>query len=42
MSHSLNWYKLAKFGVRIRQENEYATVCRFSIEQILDEDFYGL
>ncbi|MEH2464681.1 hypothetical protein [Nostoc sp.] len=34
--------KLAKFGVRIPQESEYPTVCPFSIDQILDEDFYGL
>ncbi len=34
--------KLAKFGVRIPHESEYPTVCPFSIEQILDEDFYGL
>ncbi|MDM9581338.1 DUF29 domain-containing protein [Nostoc sp. GT001] len=34
--------KLAKFGIRIPQESEYPTVCPFSIEQILDEDFYGL
>ncbi|WP_442938296.1 DUF29 family protein [Nostoc sp.] len=34
--------KLAKFGVRILQESEYPTVCPFSIDQILDEDFYGL
>jgi hypothetical protein len=34
--------KLAKFGVQIPQESEYPTVCPFSIEQILDEDFYGL
>lgn len=34
--------KLAKFGVRIPQESEYPTVCPFSIDQIIDEDFYGL
>jgi hypothetical protein len=34
--------KLAKFGVRIPDENEYPLICPFSIEQILDEDFYGL
>ncbi|MGB5595843.1 MAG: DUF29 domain-containing protein [Crocosphaera sp.] len=33
--------KLAKFGVRIPQENEYPKSCPFSQEQILDEDFYG-
>lgn len=34
--------KLANFEVRILQESEYPTVCPFSIDQILDEDFYGL
>jgi hypothetical protein len=34
--------KLAKFGVRIPAESEYPLSCPFSIEQILDEDFYGL
>lgn len=34
--------KLAKFGVRVPEENEYPIMCPFSIEQILDEDFYGL
>ncbi|MEH2048802.1 DUF29 domain-containing protein [Nostoc sp.] len=34
--------KLAKFGVRIPAESEYPMVCPFSVEQILDEDFYGL
>ena len=34
--------KLAKFGVRIPEQNEYPLICPFSIEQILDEDFYGL
>ncbi|MDZ7956725.1 MAG: DUF29 domain-containing protein [Aulosira sp. DedQUE10] len=34
--------KLAKFGVRIPEESEYPIVCPFSVEQILDEDFYGL
>ncbi len=33
--------KLAKFGVRVPQESEYPVSCPFSIEQILDEDFYG-
>jgi hypothetical protein len=33
--------KLAKFGVRIPEEVEYPTTCPFSIEQILDEDFFG-
>lgn len=34
--------KLAKFGVCVPQESEYPITCPFSIEQILDEDFYGL
>ncbi|WP_341526433.1 DUF29 domain-containing protein [Nostoc sp. UHCC 0302] len=34
--------KLAKFGVRLPEESEYPMVCPFSVEQILDEDFYGL
>jgi hypothetical protein len=34
--------KLAKFGVRIPEDNEYPTTCPFLIPQILDEDFYGL
>jgi hypothetical protein len=34
--------KLAKFGVRVLEESEYPMVCPFSVEQILDEDFYGL
>jgi hypothetical protein len=34
--------KLAKFSVRIPEDNEYPTTCPFSIAQILDEDFYGL
>lgn len=33
--------KLAKFGIRLPQESEYPITCPFSIEQILDEDFYG-
>ncbi|NET02191.1 MAG: DUF29 domain-containing protein [Sphaerospermopsis sp. SIO1G1] len=33
--------KLAKFGIRLPQESEYPMSCPFSIEQILDEDFYG-
>ena len=33
---------LAKFGVRVPAENEYPTICPFSIDQILDEDFYGV
>ncbi|HBL13183.1 MAG TPA: DUF29 domain-containing protein [Cyanobacteria bacterium UBA11162] len=34
--------KLAKDGVRVPEESEYPITCPFSIEQILDEDFYGL
>ncbi len=33
--------KLAKFGVRMPSESEYSLICPFSIEQILDEDFFG-
>ena len=33
--------KLAKFGVRMPEESEYPLICPFSIEQILDEDFFG-
>jgi Domain of unknown function DUF29 len=33
---------LAKFGVRVPAESEYPTTCPFSIEQILNEDFYGI
>jgi Domain of unknown function DUF29 len=33
---------LAKFGVRVPAESEYPTTCPFSIEQILNEDFYGV
>ena len=32
--------KKAKFGVRIPLENEYPITCPFSIEQLLDDDFY--
>ena len=34
--------KLAKFGVRVPEESMYPMICPFSVEQILDEDFYGL
>lgn len=34
--------KLAKFGICVPEESEYPIVCPFSVEQILDEDFYGL
>jgi len=33
--------KLAKFGVHVTEESEYPILCPFSVEQILDEDFYG-
>jgi len=33
--------KFAALGVRIPDISEYPHVCPFSIEQILDEDFYG-
>lgn len=33
--------KRAKFGVKILSETEYPATCPFSIEQILDEDFYA-
>jgi Domain of unknown function DUF29 len=32
---------LAKFGIRVPAESEYPTSCPFSIDQILNEDFYG-
>lgn len=32
--------KLAKLGVRIPKESEYSIICPFSIEQILNEDFF--
>ncbi|MBD2136884.1 DUF29 domain-containing protein [Anabaena sp. FACHB-1237] len=34
--------KFAAFGVRIPDESEYPLTCPFSVEQILNEDFYGL
>ena len=34
--------KLAKFGVPVPEESDYPMLCPFSVEQILDEDFYGL
>jgi hypothetical protein len=34
--------KFAKFGVRIPAESDYPITFPFSIEQILNEDFYGL
>lgn len=33
--------KLAKYGVRVPNQNEYPVICPFSIEEILDEEFYG-
>ncbi len=33
--------KFAALGVRIPDSSEYPNICPFSIEQILDEDFYG-
>jgi Domain of unknown function DUF29 len=33
--------KLAKLGVRVPEENEYPITCPFTIEQIINEDFYG-
>ncbi|MBC5794077.1 MAG: DUF29 domain-containing protein [Sphaerospermopsis sp.] len=34
--------KKASFGVRIPPENEYPNICPFSLEQILDQDFFNL
>lgn len=34
--------KIASFGVRIPKEIEYPHSCPFSVEQILDEDFFGV
>lgn len=34
--------QLAKLGVRVPEESEYPMMCPFSIDQILDEDFYGV
>ncbi|MDB9515154.1 DUF29 domain-containing protein [Kamptonema animale CS-326] len=33
--------KFAALGVRIPDVSEYPNVCPFSVEQILDEEFYG-
>lgn len=33
--------KLAKLGVRVPEEYEYSMTCPFTIEQIINEDFYG-
>jgi hypothetical protein len=33
--------KLAQFGLRIPEESEYSLECPFSLEQILDEDFFA-
>ena len=34
--------RLARFGVRIPNEEEYDLDCPFSVAEILDEDFYGV
>lgn len=34
--------QLAKLGVRVPEKSEYPMMCPFSIDQILDEDFYGV
>jgi hypothetical protein len=34
--------KKAKFGVRIPPESDYQNTCPFSIEEILDDNFYGI
>ncbi|MEG3438496.1 DUF29 domain-containing protein [Pannus brasiliensis CCIBt3594] len=34
--------KLARFGVRVPAESEYPSICPFSIDRILDEDFFGV
>jgi hypothetical protein len=33
--------KRASFGVRIPAETEYPTTCPFSVEQILDQEFFS-
>ena len=33
--------KLAAFGIPIPDENDYPLTCPFSLEQILNEDYYG-
>ncbi len=33
--------KLAKFGIRVPDDREYPITCPFTVEQILDEDFYA-
>jgi len=33
--------KFAALGVRIPDDSEYPNICPFSLEQILDENFYG-
>jgi hypothetical protein len=33
---------LAQLGIRVPEEDEYPVSCPFSVEQILDEDFYGV
>jgi hypothetical protein len=34
--------QFAKLGVRVPEESEYPMNCLFSVEQILNEDFYGV
>ncbi len=34
--------KLASFGIRIPQKTEYSLSCPFTLEQVLDDDFYGI
>lgn len=34
--------KLARFGVSVPSEDDYPVICPFSIEQILDENFFGI
>jgi hypothetical protein len=33
--------KFAAFGIQIPDENNYPLICPFTLEEILDEDFYG-
>ncbi len=33
--------KFAKYGIYIPNESDYPEICPFTMEQILDEDFYG-
>jgi hypothetical protein len=34
--------RLAKFGVKIPAEAEYPSLCPFTMEQLLDEEFMGI